>query len=1093
MCAENPFYVSDKNSIRRKGEAMQRSRPLLAFLIFCISIVIIIALLQTLVYQSTPVAIFTESDTMAYTGELLYFNASASYDPDGGIVSYFWDFGDGTNTTGVFVEHSYMNDGNYTVTLTATDDDGATGTATSTMTIDEEPLEKTWVDGGIFGWCNGCCLAPDKMEPTDRRLLFSVSPAFPKLYWKVFTADEYTGFGWRRSTSESIVDEFPRQAANSEYIFTVELNTTAYRLSLPIPPPPSSPKLSRPNLAPSRNFTLCVDELADVYGIGITDPINKISIDYEATWHHTEINKSRISLEDIPQEIRTTYLQLPKDLPEQVYELSDKLENSSLNVFDQIFEDMEYLMTNFEYDVAFKEGLSSRTIEDDWVLSYLNWEKGICIDAATSLAVILRCQGIPARINFGFKPGNISESKVLYFSTGAHTETEAYLPPYGWVRFDATPPGTSFVGGLNEDYPAFRPCLPDGDGKDGDGKDGDGERIPTVTSITYVPMELVLRQELFYITGIVTNLTGESVHGMQVRIYIKENKEAKGLFCGQGFSEENGSFLIECLVPYDFEVGDYCVVAHSVGTAIYAPSDSDPPIRIGARTTIELHIQKSILVNEEVTVSGKLVDDNKASIHYAPIEVRIGGERIGEWLTNDYGEFNTTYQFVFNGTFEVNATFSGTEYFLSSSKSTMVNVYEPVIETSMDYLVRGEENEVKGRLMGGDIGVEGKKIVIGLDNRTLEEVKTRGNGSFSYMHIVDPRESLDHMHTLSFTIQEIGKCESIPIEIKARTRLNISAPQEVTQGGSFTFDVYLFDDLGLPIMNENIVVDSLFGTTQEDGKVDFSKYASLWLWFKDINLTCHFEGSEKYLSSKANAIVVTQPNFLLFIFPSAIVVSAVSAYLIRRRRLSQLKKKDREIKLSSKQEKPPPSPTKSPLKLVFLGILPPFPNVWGVGENLRIKCYLNATARNKMKGNKTIHFSVNGHKIGEERLSESREAFIINNFLRKGKYIVTAELKGESVSSMTTNVGLRIVDYREEITKLYKTFLEHLNNCDLTVEENTTARELESLLLSSGHFDREHVHNLISCFEEAEYSNHPITRSNYETMYLSLKGLNVDA
>jgi len=86
-----------------------------------------------------PTAIFTESAETALTGELIDFDASDSYDPDGTIVSYFWDFGDGTNATGVTISHAYANDGNYTVTLTVTDDDGATSTAKATKTVLNRP------------------------------------------------------------------------------------------------------------------------------------------------------------------------------------------------------------------------------------------------------------------------------------------------------------------------------------------------------------------------------------------------------------------------------------------------------------------------------------------------------------------------------------------------------------------------------------------------------------------------------------------------------------------------------------------------------------------------------------------------------------------------------------------------------------------------------------------------------------------------------------------------------------------------------------------------------------------------------------------
>ncbi|RLC33171.1 hypothetical protein DRH14_05325, partial [Candidatus Shapirobacteria bacterium] len=65
----------------------------------------------------------------------LTFDASTSDDPDGTIVSYEWDFGDGTTAEGVIVTHYYTKAGTYIVTLTVTDDDGNTDTATETIDV----------------------------------------------------------------------------------------------------------------------------------------------------------------------------------------------------------------------------------------------------------------------------------------------------------------------------------------------------------------------------------------------------------------------------------------------------------------------------------------------------------------------------------------------------------------------------------------------------------------------------------------------------------------------------------------------------------------------------------------------------------------------------------------------------------------------------------------------------------------------------------------------------------------------------------------------------------------------------------------------
>jgi PKD repeat protein len=84
------------------------------------------------VLNRVPIAFFTESAETVSSGESIHFDASASYDPDGTVVAYSWDFGDGSTATGITVDHAYDNNGVYTVTLTVTDDDGATDSATTT-------------------------------------------------------------------------------------------------------------------------------------------------------------------------------------------------------------------------------------------------------------------------------------------------------------------------------------------------------------------------------------------------------------------------------------------------------------------------------------------------------------------------------------------------------------------------------------------------------------------------------------------------------------------------------------------------------------------------------------------------------------------------------------------------------------------------------------------------------------------------------------------------------------------------------------------------------------------------------------------------
>lgn len=81
-----------------------------------------------------PVAII-QSPNAAQRNRDVTFDASNSYDEDGSIVSYEWNFGDGTTGSGVTASHAYTRSGNYTVELTVTDDQGATNTKTFVIRI----------------------------------------------------------------------------------------------------------------------------------------------------------------------------------------------------------------------------------------------------------------------------------------------------------------------------------------------------------------------------------------------------------------------------------------------------------------------------------------------------------------------------------------------------------------------------------------------------------------------------------------------------------------------------------------------------------------------------------------------------------------------------------------------------------------------------------------------------------------------------------------------------------------------------------------------------------------------------------------------
>jgi len=86
-----------------------------------------------------PKASFTWSPSSVYANDIVTFNASASTPDGGSIISYDWNFGDGSIGSGVIVTHTYTTAKDYIVTLTITDSDGQTGQLQKTLTIKTLP------------------------------------------------------------------------------------------------------------------------------------------------------------------------------------------------------------------------------------------------------------------------------------------------------------------------------------------------------------------------------------------------------------------------------------------------------------------------------------------------------------------------------------------------------------------------------------------------------------------------------------------------------------------------------------------------------------------------------------------------------------------------------------------------------------------------------------------------------------------------------------------------------------------------------------------------------------------------------------------
>ncbi|WP_439591355.1 PKD domain-containing protein [Microbacterium sp.] len=126
--------------------------------------------------NQAPVAAFTSSAS----GLTASFNGSTSTDADGSITSYAWNFGDGTNGTGATATRAYTAAGTYNVTLTVTDNAGATNAITKAITVAAPPANGNVLAKDTFarttagGWGTADIGGAWTVSPTAAR--FSTAP-----------------------------------------------------------------------------------------------------------------------------------------------------------------------------------------------------------------------------------------------------------------------------------------------------------------------------------------------------------------------------------------------------------------------------------------------------------------------------------------------------------------------------------------------------------------------------------------------------------------------------------------------------------------------------------------------------------------------------------------------------------------------------------------------------------------------------------------------------------------------------------------------------------------------------------------------------
>jgi transglutaminase-like putative cysteine protease len=165
---------------------------------------------------------------------------------------------------------------------------------------------------------------------------------------------------------------------------------------------------------------------------------NFVSVRYTEISQLPALNRAQLETAgtDYPPGITDVYLQLP-EIDRRIPELARSATQHALTPYDQAAALEVFLKTKFSYTLD----LAGNPGKDPLAHFLFETRAGHCEYFASSMTVMLRTLGIPAREVNGFLPGEFNELGGDYIvrASDAHSWVEAYFPGSGWIVFDPTP------------------------------------------------------------------------------------------------------------------------------------------------------------------------------------------------------------------------------------------------------------------------------------------------------------------------------------------------------------------------------------------------------------------------------------------------------------------------------------------------------------------------------------------------------------------------------------------------------------------------------------------------------------------------------
>ena len=160
-------------------------------------------------------------------------------------------------------------------------------------------------------------------------------------------------------------------------------------------------------------------------------------------------------------------------------------------------------------------------------------------------------------------------------------------------------------------------------------------------------------------------------------------------------------------------------------------------------------------------------------------------------------------------------------------------------------------------------------------------------------------------------------------------------------------------------------------------------------------------------------------------------------------------------------------------------------DVWGDSEEFVFACQLLDEKDNPI-GGRSVQVHINSSKVAELTTNNQGICDIKYLFQRKGTYTIDCHFENdEEFISCSQQRKIRIVDYREEVARLFNTVKKSVMSNGMIINDQLTPRDVGATLLDTfTHVDSEKLDKFIYYVEESLYSSHHFDSQRYsDTLY----------